>query len=135
VQWMWRLLISALLCVPAIFMLVAGAWNDRRVIPSEPRYGSDAQLFSSTSAPLTITLPKAEAGLVGVGPDQSEMALNVAAPVDPPPSEPQRTHSQHPKLGLWYAATPKQETPAFLHWRLTNRPGVWVPGPNQDGGG
>jgi len=132
---MWRLLISALLCVPAIFMLVAGAWNDRRAVKSEPRYGSDSQLYSSTTAPLTISLPKAEPALVVTSPDQSEMALNVPDPVSTPPSGPQRSHSQHPKLGLWYAAAPKQEAPGFLHWRLTSRPGVWVPGPNQDGGG
>jgi hypothetical protein len=35
VQWMWRLLFSALLCLPAIFMLVAGTWNERPGVSSE----------------------------------------------------------------------------------------------------
>ncbi len=134
-QWMWRLLISALLCVPAIFMLVAGAWNDRRVVPSEPRYGFESQLYPSRSAPLTISLPKVEAGTVVAGPGQPEAAQDVPAPVRTPQPGPQHTHSQHAKVGLWYAASPKQEAPTFLHWRLTTRPGVWLPGPNQDSGG
>jgi hypothetical protein len=134
-QWTWRLLISALLCMPAILMLAAGAWNDRPVASSEPRYGFDPQLYSSISAPLTISLPKPEAGPVMAGAGQSEMALNVPAPANPPLPGPQRNYGQHPKVELWYAAAPKQEVPTFLHWPRTTRPGVWVPGPNQDGGG
>ena len=133
-QWMWRLLLSALLCVPAIFMLLVGARNDRPVVP-EPRYSLDPQLYSSTSVAPTISLPKAEAAPVEAGAGQSEMALNTPAPANPPQPGPQRGRSQRPKVELWYAAIPKQEAPTLLHWRLTTRPGVWVPGANQDSGG
>ena len=135
VQWMWRLLFSALLCVPAIFMLVVGAWNDRPIASPEPRYGSDSQLYSSTGAAPAISLSKEEAGPVVAGAGQSETALNIPAPVNPPTPGPQRSRGQRPKVELWYATTPKQEAPTFLHWRLTTRPGVWIPGANQDSGG
>jgi hypothetical protein len=92
-------------------------------------------LYSLTSAAPAISLPKAEAGLIVASAGQLEMALNIPAPVNPPRPGPQRSRSQRPRMGLWYAAAPKQEAPTFLHWRLTTRPGVWVPGANQDGGG
>jgi len=135
VQWMWRLLFSALLCMPAIFMLVAGTWNERPGVSSEPRYGSGSQLYASTSGSLTISLPKAHVGPVWAGLDQSEIALNPPAPVSTPPPGPQKSRSQHRKAELWYAASPKQEAPTLLHWRLTSRPSAWIPGPNQDSGG
>jgi len=134
VQWMWRLLFSALLCVPAIFMLIAGAWNDRANVSPGPRYDSAVQLHSSANTLLTIGLLSAEADPVVAVPDQPKMALVVPAPANAPPLRPQRSHSQHPKVELWYAATPKQETSSVLHWRGTTRAGVWIPGPNQDSG-
>jgi hypothetical protein len=134
VQWMGRLLFSAVLCVPAIFMLIAGAWDDRPNV-SPGRYDSAYQLHSAANTPLTISLPRSEADPIVAVPDQPKMALDVPASANTPPLRPQRTHSQHPKVELWYAATPKQEAPTFLHWRMTTRPGVWIPGPNQDSGG
>lgn len=135
-QWMWRLLFSALLCMPAIFMLVVGAWNEHPVASPEPRYSSAPQMYSSTDAALTISLPKTEAGpAMTSDAGESEFTLNVPAPVDPPLHSSPRGHSQHLKVNLWYAAAPKQESPTLLHWRLTTRPGVWAPGPNQDSGG
>jgi hypothetical protein len=135
VQWMWRLLFSALLCLPAIFMLVAGTWNERPGVSSEPRYGSGAQLYSSMSASLTISLPKAQVGPVLAGLDQSQVALNLPAPVSTPPPGPQRSGRPHRKVEVWYSASPKQEAQTLLHWRLTSRPSAWIPGPNQDSGG
>ena len=134
-QWMWRLLFSALLCVPAIFMLLVGAWNDRPVVSPEPRYSANPQLHASTGTGLTISLPRAEADPMVPSAGDPEMALAVPAPVNQPPPKPQRSHSQLPKVELWYAAVPKQEAPTARHWRFTTRPGVWVPGPNQDSGG
>ena len=134
-QWMWRLLFSALLCVPGIFMLVAGAWNDRPGISPESRYRLDPQLYSSTGTAPTISLPKTEAGAVVAGADQPERPLNIPAAAKAPQAGLQHAPSQHPRLGLWYAATPKPDGPTFPHWRLTAQPGFWAPGPNQDSGG
>jgi len=135
VQWMWRLLFSALLCIPGIFRLVAGAWHDRPAVSSEARYHFDPQLYSSTGAAPTISLPKTEAGPVIASADRSDMALNTPAPASAPQPALQHRHSLHPRVGLWYAATPKQDAQTLPHWRLTARPGFWVPAQNQDSGG
>src|SRR6185437_7409128 len=97
---MWRLLFSALLCVPGIFMLVAGAWNDRPAVSSEARYRFDPQLYSSTGTTPTISLPKIEAGPVVSSADRSEMALSTPAPASAPQPALQHRHSQHPRVGL-----------------------------------
>jgi hypothetical protein len=134
VQWAWRLLFSGLLCVPALFMLVAGAWNDRAITSPEPPDSSG--LYARSSADLTISLPRAElaAEPAVTATENQEPAPN--APVaSPPPPAPQRSRAPHARLELWYAAAPRQEAPASAHWTLTRRPGIWVPGANQDGGG
>jgi hypothetical protein len=132
-QWMWRLLFSGLLCLPAIFMLVAGAWNDRAITSSGPPNGSGLERsYSSSAADLTISLPRAsQAAAPAVAAAESPEPAANAPVASPPPPVHQRSRPSHARLEVWYAAAPRQEA----HWTLTRRPLIWVPGANPDGGG
>jgi hypothetical protein len=134
---MWRLLFSGLLCVPAIFMLVAGAWNERAITSPEPPNGSGLERpYASSAADLTISLPRAEQAAAPAVTTAEDLDLASNQPAaSPPPPVPQRSRPPHARLELWYAAAPRQEAPASVSWTLTRRPAIWVPGANQDGGG
>ncbi len=136
VQWMWRLLFSGLLCVPAIFMLVAGTWSDSAVPAPDLLVNPSVQQQQSyvlRATNLTISLPGPTPEPLAATPDTRK--LPASTPVVAAAAPPQRSQAPRPRLELWHAAAPRQETAAPAHWALTHRPALWVAAANQDGGG
>jgi hypothetical protein len=118
-------------------MLVTGAWNDpsdqfRILVPDLP-----------DDSPLSQSEPRAEPDLpTGLLPEPapapavaapSNRKLAQGAPASNLAREPNRKPS--PRLEVWYAAAPRQETETPAHGSPPHQPAIWVPAANQDGGG